>query len=115
MAGRTRHRATTGGWTWRALRMPGFTRPSILTTCSYRSDSARVALAPRSADVLQPWPALIGPRWLPSRAEGYRRNMKNFARALRHAWPYRGRLLISVVCALMAAVLWGGNFTSIYP
>jgi ATP-binding cassette, subfamily B, bacterial MsbA len=41
--------------------------------------------------------------------------MKNFARALRHAWPYRGRLLISVVCAFFAAVLWGGNFTSIYP
>src|SRR5262249_46045928 len=41
--------------------------------------------------------------------------MKNFARALRHAWPYRGRLIVSIVCALFAAVLWGLNFTSIYP
>jgi ATP-binding cassette subfamily B protein/subfamily B ATP-binding cassette protein MsbA len=41
--------------------------------------------------------------------------MKNFLRALRHAWPYRKRLIVSAVCALCAAVLWGGNFTSIYP
>src|SRR4051812_33395615 len=41
--------------------------------------------------------------------------MRNFVRALRHSWPYRGRLIISIVCALMAAVLWGANFTSIYP
>ncbi|MFO0881710.1 MAG: ABC transporter ATP-binding protein [Gemmataceae bacterium] len=41
--------------------------------------------------------------------------MRNFARALRHAWPYRGRLVISAICALFAAILWGGNFTSIYP
>lgn len=41
--------------------------------------------------------------------------MKNFLRALRHAWPYRGRLLISIACALMAAVLWSLNFTAIYP
>lgn len=41
--------------------------------------------------------------------------MKNFLRALRHAWPYRGRLLVSLVCALCAAVLWGANFTAIYP
>jgi ATP-binding cassette subfamily B protein/subfamily B ATP-binding cassette protein MsbA len=41
--------------------------------------------------------------------------MKNFLRALRHAWPYRWRLLISMVCALAAAFLWGANFTSIYP
>lgn len=41
--------------------------------------------------------------------------MKNFARALRHAWPYRGRLVISFVAAVCAAVLWGGNFTTIYP
>lgn len=41
--------------------------------------------------------------------------MRNFARALRHAWPYRGRLVVSMVCALMAAILWGGNFTSVYP
>lgn len=41
--------------------------------------------------------------------------MKNFARALRHALPYRRRLLLSIVCAVCAAVLWGLNFTSIYP
>ncbi len=41
--------------------------------------------------------------------------MKNFLRALRHAWPYRGRLGLSIVCAVFAAVLWGLNFTSIYP
>jgi ATP-binding cassette subfamily B protein/subfamily B ATP-binding cassette protein MsbA len=41
--------------------------------------------------------------------------MKNFVRALRHALPYRRRLLCSCVAALIAAVLWGLNFTSIYP
>ena len=41
--------------------------------------------------------------------------MKNFLRALRHAGPYHRRLLVSVSCALCAAILWGLNFTSIYP
>jgi ATP-binding cassette subfamily B protein/subfamily B ATP-binding cassette protein MsbA len=41
--------------------------------------------------------------------------MKNFLRALRHAWPYRARLVLSLVCAILAAVFWGLNFTSIYP
>jgi ATP-binding cassette subfamily B protein/subfamily B ATP-binding cassette protein MsbA len=41
--------------------------------------------------------------------------MKNFARVLRHAWPYRRRLFISITCAVCAAILWGLNFTSIYP
>jgi ATP-binding cassette, subfamily B, bacterial MsbA len=41
--------------------------------------------------------------------------MKNFLRALKFAWPYRYRVLVSVVCALFAAVLWGLNFTAIYP
>lgn len=41
--------------------------------------------------------------------------MKNFLRALKYAWPYRYRVLVSVVCALLAAVLWGLNFTAIYP
>ncbi len=41
--------------------------------------------------------------------------MKNFLRALRHAWPYRGRFALSVFCAAIAALLWGLNFTSIYP
>jgi ATP-binding cassette, subfamily B, bacterial MsbA len=41
--------------------------------------------------------------------------MKNFLRALRHAMPYSRRLGLSVFCAVCAAVLWGLNFTSIYP
>src|SRR6185437_10337832 len=41
--------------------------------------------------------------------------MKNFLRALRHAMPYRRRLVLSIICALCAAVLWGANFSSIYP
>ena len=41
--------------------------------------------------------------------------MKNFLRAFRFAWAYRGRLFISVACALFAAVFWGLNFTAIYP
>ncbi len=41
--------------------------------------------------------------------------MKNFLRALRHAIPYRNRLIFSVICAVFAAVLWGLNFTCIYP
>src|SRR5947207_15843631 len=41
--------------------------------------------------------------------------MKNFLRALRHAWPYRRRLALSIWCALLAAVLWGLNFSCIYP
>jgi ATP-binding cassette subfamily B protein/subfamily B ATP-binding cassette protein MsbA len=41
--------------------------------------------------------------------------MKNFARALRYAWPYRRRLALSVVFALFAAVLWSVNLSAIYP
>jgi ATP-binding cassette subfamily B protein/subfamily B ATP-binding cassette protein MsbA len=41
--------------------------------------------------------------------------MKNFLRALRCSWPYRGRLAFSIICALFAAILWGLNFTAIYP
>ncbi|HEY7314903.1 MAG TPA: ABC transporter ATP-binding protein [Gemmataceae bacterium] len=41
--------------------------------------------------------------------------MKNFLRALRHAFPYRRRLALSIFCAMCAAVLWGANFSSIYP
>jgi ATP-binding cassette subfamily B protein/subfamily B ATP-binding cassette protein MsbA len=41
--------------------------------------------------------------------------MKNFLRALKYAWPYRYRVLLSVVCAMLAAILWGLNFTAIYP
>lgn len=41
--------------------------------------------------------------------------MKNFLRGLRWTWPYRGRLFLSVFCALMAALLWGANLSVIYP
>ena len=42
-------------------------------------------------------------------------DMKNFLRGLRFAWPYRGRLIVSIICAVLAAALWGLNFTCIYP
>jgi subfamily B ATP-binding cassette protein MsbA len=41
--------------------------------------------------------------------------MKNFLRALRFCWPYRWQLTASIVCAALAAVFWGLNFTAIYP
>jgi ATP-binding cassette subfamily B protein/subfamily B ATP-binding cassette protein MsbA len=41
--------------------------------------------------------------------------MRNFVRALRFAWPYRGRLFFSILCALLAAALWSLTFTAIYP
>ncbi len=41
--------------------------------------------------------------------------MKNFLRALRYAVPYRKRLVVSVLCAVFAAIFWGLNFTAIYP
>lgn len=41
--------------------------------------------------------------------------MRNFLRGLRSTWPYRGRLTASIVCALLAAVLWSTNLTAIYP
>jgi subfamily B ATP-binding cassette protein MsbA len=41
--------------------------------------------------------------------------MRHFIRALRFAYPYRFRLGVSFVCALLAAGLWSLNFTAIYP
>src|SRR6266852_1133339 len=41
--------------------------------------------------------------------------MKNFLRGLRCSWPYRGRLALSIVCALIAAILWGSTFTAVSP
>ena len=41
--------------------------------------------------------------------------MRHFLRALRFAYPYRYRLGISFLCALLAAALWSLNFTAIYP
>ena len=41
--------------------------------------------------------------------------MKNFLRGLRWTWPYRGRLVLSIVCALCGAALFGANLSIIYP
>src|SRR4051794_28167876 len=41
--------------------------------------------------------------------------MKNFARLVRFAWPYRVRFGLSLGCALMVAVFWGGNMGMVYP
>jgi ATP-binding cassette subfamily B protein/subfamily B ATP-binding cassette protein MsbA len=41
--------------------------------------------------------------------------MKNFLRAIRCSWPYRGRLVLSFVCALLAAILWSLNISAIGP
>lgn len=41
--------------------------------------------------------------------------MKNFLRGLRWTWPYRGRLFLSLIFALFAAVLWSLNLSAIYP
>ena len=41
--------------------------------------------------------------------------MQNFRRAINLALRYRGRLAISLVCALFAAALWGMNIGSLYP
>src|SRR5260370_28541201 len=41
--------------------------------------------------------------------------MKNFSRTLRIAWGYRGRLILSMACALCSATLWGLMFTCIDP
>jgi ATP-binding cassette subfamily B protein/subfamily B ATP-binding cassette protein MsbA len=41
--------------------------------------------------------------------------MKNFLRSIRCAWPYRGRLILSVIAAVLAAAFWSLNFTAIYP
>ena len=41
--------------------------------------------------------------------------MKNFARLVRFAWPYRGRFGLSMACAGMVALLWGANIGAVYP
>jgi ATP-binding cassette, subfamily B, bacterial MsbA len=41
--------------------------------------------------------------------------MKNFVQALRFSWPYRVRVVVSVICAVVAALFWSLNFTAIYP
>ena len=41
--------------------------------------------------------------------------MSNFGRALRLALRYRYTFAASIVCALVVAILWGGNIGAIYP
>lgn len=41
--------------------------------------------------------------------------MKHFLRALKFSWAYRTRLIVSVLCAFIAAGLWGLNFSAVYP
>jgi ATP-binding cassette subfamily B protein/subfamily B ATP-binding cassette protein MsbA len=41
--------------------------------------------------------------------------MRNFLRAIRCAWPYRTRLILSIASALLAAVFWATNIAVIYP
>ncbi|MDX2036466.1 MAG: hypothetical protein SFX72_07430 [Isosphaeraceae bacterium] len=41
--------------------------------------------------------------------------MKNFARLLRFAWPYRVRFGLSIVCAMLVALFWGANLGAVYP
>src|SRR4249920_9361 len=41
--------------------------------------------------------------------------MNNFRRAIKLALRYRGRLIVSLICALLAAALWSLNIAAIYP
>ena len=41
--------------------------------------------------------------------------MKNFVRLLRFAWPYRVRFALSLACAMMVALFYGGNIGAVYP
>src|SRR3954468_10470366 len=41
--------------------------------------------------------------------------MKNFARLVRFAWPYRVRFGLSLGCAVLVALLWCANISTIYP
>jgi len=41
--------------------------------------------------------------------------MKNFARLVRFAWPYRVRFGLSLACAVMVALLWVANISTVYP
>ncbi|MER3416060.1 MAG: ABC transporter [Gemmataceae bacterium] len=41
--------------------------------------------------------------------------MRSFYRVIRYTWPYRRRLIVSVLCAALVALLWGANLMAIYP
>ena len=41
--------------------------------------------------------------------------MKNFFRLLTFSWPYRSRFYWSLVCASVAALMWGANISAVFP
>jgi ATP-binding cassette subfamily B protein/subfamily B ATP-binding cassette protein MsbA len=41
--------------------------------------------------------------------------MRNFLRAVKNSWPFRTRLILSIACALCAAVFWSLSFLAIHP
>lgn len=41
--------------------------------------------------------------------------MNNFSRIAVFVWPYRWRVILSVVCAIMISLLWAGNLSSTMP
>ena len=41
--------------------------------------------------------------------------MKNFARLVRFAWPYRVRFGVSLACAGVVALMWVSNLGAVYP
>ncbi len=41
--------------------------------------------------------------------------MTNFFRALKLAWRYRARFVLSVICAVLVAAFWGANLSAAYP
>lgn len=41
--------------------------------------------------------------------------MKNFARLVSFAWPYRVRFALSMGCALLVALLYGADLAAVYP
>ena len=41
--------------------------------------------------------------------------MRSFVRTLKYAWPYRWRLVSSVLCAVLVALLWGVSLALVYP
>lgn len=41
--------------------------------------------------------------------------MRSFTRSLKYSWPYRSRIILSLVSALCVAALWGLSLSAIYP
>lgn len=43
------------------------------------------------------------------------RSLRSFRQALGYCWPYRGRIVASWLCGLVAAVCWAGSISTILP